>query len=247
MNGMVCASRSDAKTIDKGHKVSREAPRLLPVERVPSTLIYHEPRVRDSPQKDILIVTGAEGIPPAPDKERGCFDLVQLAHKIILQEAFEGCSPHKCRDLQALLHDGVEEGWGYWLGQRALLKLAHEAWIDRIRQLGYTRLPEVDCHRVALVGSKRASKHEAQDALRVVDGEALSVGAAHRGTDDYGWPKSKGICESFHVYCEITRAITRRRAIRVAMAPLGQGKGMDGLGQVRQHRLEGAPRVGITV
>src|SRR5918999_4010760 len=144
MNGMVRASRSDAKTIDKGHKVSREVLRLLPVERVPSPLVYHKPRARDSPQEDVLIVTGTECVLCAPDKERGCLDLIQLARKIVLQEAFERCPPHTCRDLQALLHDGVEEGWGYRLGEAAPLELPHEARIDRIRQLRYARLPEVE-------------------------------------------------------------------------------------------------------
>jgi len=38
-----------------------------------------------------------------------------------------------------------------------------------------------------------------------------------------------------------------RQAIRIAVASLTQGEGVKGLGQVRQHRLEGAAGVGDTV
>src|SRR5918992_393425 len=81
----------------------------------------------------------------------------------------------------------------------------------------------------------------------MVHGKALSVGAAHRGTNDHCRPEPKGIHERHHVCRKIASAIASRRTIRIAMAPLGHGKGMDGLGQVRQHGLEGVPRVSITM
>src|SRR5918999_1840435 len=133
----------DAKTLDKDRKVSREALRLLPVEGMPGILVHHEPCAWDSSQEGVLILTGTERIPRAPDNERGGLDLVPLTHKIVLQDSFVSCLPYMCWNLQTLLHDGVQELGGYRLSQRALLELAHEVWIDWISQLGYARLPEV--------------------------------------------------------------------------------------------------------
>jgi hypothetical protein len=65
--------------------------------------------------------------------------------------------------------------------------------------------------------------------------------------DDHDRSEPKGIREGQHVSGEIASAIAGRGAIRISVAPLCNSEGVDGVGQVRQHRLKGAPGVGITV
>jgi hypothetical protein len=65
--------------------------------------------------------------------------------------------------------------------------------------------------------------------------------------DDDGRPEPKRIDERRHVGCEIARAVARYRGIRVTVPPLRQGERMNRRGQMRQHSLEGAPRVSHTM
>lgn len=60
--------------------------------------------------------------------------------------------------------------------------------------------------------------------------------------DDSGF-KVEGVHKLCEVPCEIVRAIALRGATRIAMPPLGQGEGVNGFRQARQHSFEGAPRV----
>jgi hypothetical protein len=64
---------------------------------------------------------------------------------------------------------------------------------------------------------------------------------------DNGWAEVEGLHEGGHVGCEILRTIARRRTICVAVASLGEGESANGIGKVRQHALEGVPRVGDAV
>src|SRR5687768_15807220 len=86
---IVRSPRSAAKALGKGNQVSREALRLLPVERMPGVLVYHEPRTRNARQEGILLATGTEGVLRTPQDEGGCLDLAELGHTIILEKAFE--------------------------------------------------------------------------------------------------------------------------------------------------------------
>jgi hypothetical protein len=60
---------------------------------------------------------------------------------------------------------------------------------------------------------------------------------------DDGRPKSQGVREGREVRREILRAVARQGAICVAVTPLRQSESAKGIGQVRQHALEGARRV----
>jgi hypothetical protein len=56
--------------------------------------------------------------------------------------------------------------------------------------------------------------------------------------DDYRRREAEGMSKGRYVGCEIASAIACCGAIRITMAPLRQGKGVDGLRQVGQHTLE---------
>jgi hypothetical protein len=81
----------------------------------------------------------------------------------------------------------------------------------------------------------------------VVDREALGDGAAYGMPDDDGYFESKYVHERGEIRREVRHSVARGGATRVAVTPLRQGEGVDGLGQERQHGLEGAPGVQETV
>src|SRR5690606_31031230 len=92
-------------------------------------------------------------------------------------------------------------------------------------------------------GAGRAQKYEPEGALGVVYRKAPGDEAAAGTTCDDGGFKMEGVHERCEVRCEIMRAIALRGATRITVAPLRQGKGVNGAGQVRQHSFKGAPGV----
>ena len=81
---------------------------------------------------------------------------------------------------------------------------------------------------------------------RVVDGEALRHQRAHRVPDDHRRPHAEGVHERRDVAGEVGVAVAVGPA-GVAVPALGDGNRPDRRRQVRQHRLERAPRVGDAV
>ena len=73
--------------------------------------------------------------------------------------------------------------------------------------------------------------------------KALGDHAAHRMAGNDGCSEMERVHERCQVCREIIETIACHRTTRIAVAPLCQGKGADGLGQVRQHALEGVPGV----
>ena len=61
--------------------------------------------------------------------------------------------------------------------------------------------------------------------------------------NDDGCFESERVHESREIRREIAQDGTPRGTARVAMAPLRQGKGVNGLGQIGEHELEGSPGV----
>jgi len=60
---------------------------------------------------------------------------------------------------------------------------------------------------------------------------------------DDGCFELEHVHKRYEIRREIMDTVPRRGATRVAVAPLRQGEGADGFGQMRQHALEGAPGV----
>lgn len=103
------------------------------------------------------------------------------------------------------------------------------------------------CSANQLSRCKAAHTSTSPRAPGMVDREALSDRGTHRVASDDGWAEVESVHECGQVLCEILRTITCGGTICVAVTPLGKGESANGIGKVRQHALEGAPRIGDAV
>jgi hypothetical protein len=168
---------------------------------------------------------------------------VEFLQGIFIQEPLERCTPHPSRGLQVLLYEGLEKCPRHRSGQRALRKLVNEVMGDRVLQLRDRRVPYLLHARFVSQDGWRAKKDESHGALGVVYREAPGDEAATGTANDDGSIETELIHERRQVSREIAGMIAPRGTARITMTPLRHGERVDGLGQIRQHRLERTPGV----
>jgi hypothetical protein len=67
----------------KGHEVSRETLRLLPMKRVSGAVVDQQLRSGDGRHERVLIAAGTESVPVSPYDQRGRFDPAEFDRMII--------------------------------------------------------------------------------------------------------------------------------------------------------------------
>src|SRR5680860_513872 len=169
---------------DETCKIRRKAIGLLPVGRMSGGVIHHQPRARDNRRLRLLLTSRHHFILIAPDKQGWSLDLVKLSRKVVLQRARDRRFPYPRREFQALPHERFHERVRHRPDNGALLKLPHEAWVNRIFQRRYHGVPNLLGDRVVRQAEERPFEDKPVGALGMVYRNALRDGAAQRMADN---------------------------------------------------------------
>jgi hypothetical protein len=87
-------------------------------------------------------------------------------------------------------------------------------------------------------GGERSDEHDPREALWVIQRKPLDNATPHRMAGKHGRLELERVHKGHHICREVAKTISRHRTIRIAVATLGQRKGVDVWRKIRQYKLK---------